>query len=247
MSSESWDAFFDAHYALTYAPLQPDDWSRAEALAATRLAGLSPGSRALDVPCGYGRHSVPLAAAGYRVLGLDRSAAQLAEARRRRGAASEPRLVRADYRQLPIATGTFDGAVTLLSSLGYAGEDDDRRALREIRRVLCAGGRLVIDTNHRDRQPHRSPWREWHRLGDGAVLLTERRVDWVAGMVEMTHTYVPTGGSFRPGAFAGGPIRPPSSSGCWPRRASRTSPVTGTSTGDRSDATRASSSWPPPR
>ena len=197
MSGESWDAFFDPQYVLTYAPLQPDDRSRAEALAAARLAGLSPGSRVLDVPCGYGRHAVPLAAAGYRVLGLDRSAAQLAETRRRRGAASEPRLVQGDYRHLPIAAAVFDGAVTLQSSLGYAGEDGDRRALREIRRVLRAGGRLVIDTNHRDRLPPRSPWREWHPLPDGAVLLSESRVDRVVGTVEMTHTYVPKGGPWQ--------------------------------------------------
>jgi RimJ/RimL family protein N-acetyltransferase len=49
------------------------------------------------VPCGYGRHAAPLAAEGYRVVGLDRSTAQLDEARRRRATASQPRLVRADY------------------------------------------------------------------------------------------------------------------------------------------------------
>jgi SAM-dependent methyltransferase len=188
------EAFFDAHYVLTYAPLQPDDRSRVEALAAARLAGLAPGARVLDVPCGYGRHAVPLAREGYQVVGLDRSASQLDEARRRRGPAPGPRLIRGDYREIPLADGAFDGAVTLLSSLGYAGEDADRRVLREIRRVLRPGGRLVIETNHRDRLPPRSPWREWHPLGDGAVLLTEHRVDRVAGTVELIHTYMPAGG-----------------------------------------------------
>ena len=123
-----------SHYVLTYAPLQPDDRSRAEVLAAARLAGLSSGSRVLDVPCGYGRHAVPLAAEGYHVVGLDRSVAPLDEARRRRGAASGLRLVRADYREIPLATGAFDGALNLHSSLGYAG--GDRAVLGEIRRVL---------------------------------------------------------------------------------------------------------------
>jgi cyclopropane fatty-acyl-phospholipid synthase-like methyltransferase len=117
MGGELSEAFFDSHYVLTYAPLQPDDRSRAEALAAVRLAGLTPGARVLDVPCGYGRHAVPLAREGYRVIGLDRSPAQLDEARRRRGAAVEPRLIQADYREIPIATGAFDSALTLLSSL----------------------------------------------------------------------------------------------------------------------------------
>jgi SAM-dependent methyltransferase len=194
VSVEPWDAFFDAHYVLTYAPLQPDDRSRAEALAAVRLAGLPPGSRVLDVPCGYGRHAVALAAEGYHIVGLDRSAAQLDEARRRRGTAIGLRLVRADYRQIPFAAGAFDGALTLLSSLGYAGEDGDQTVLSEIRRVLRPGGRLVIETNHRDRLPSRSPVREWHPLGDSAFLLSESRVDRVAGMVDLTHTYLPAGG-----------------------------------------------------
>lgn len=194
MSAEPWEAFFDAHYVLTYAPLQPHDRSRREAIAAARLAGLSPGSRVLDVPCGYGRHAVPLAVEGYVVVGLDWSATQLAEARRRRGQADGPALVRADYRWIPLADGVFDAALTLLSSLGYAEEDGDRAMLREIRRVLRPGGCLLVETNHRDRLPPRSPWREWHPLPDGAFLLAESRVDRVAGTVELTHTYLPAGG-----------------------------------------------------
>ena len=194
MSTEPWHAFFDAHYLLTYVPLLPDDRSRAQALAAARLAGLSPGSKLLDVPCGFGRHAVALAAEGYRVVGLDRSLTQLREARRRRGAAPGLTLVRADYRHIPLAAGAFDAAVNLHSSFGYAGEDDDRLLMREIRRVLRPGGRLVIETNHRDRLPPRTPVREWHRLGENAFLLTESRVDRVNGTVELVHTYLPVGG-----------------------------------------------------
>ena len=194
MSAEPWEAFFDPHYVLTYAPLQPDDRSRLDALAAARLAGLARGAWILDVPCGYGRHAVPLASEGYHVVGLDRSTSQLTEASRRRRSATEPHLLRADYRAIPIADGTFDAALNLLSSLGYISQDADRTVLREVRRVLRPGGRLLIETNHRDRLPTRSPVREWYPLGNGAVLLTESRVDRVAGTVELIHTYVPAGG-----------------------------------------------------
>ena len=194
MAGEPWEAFFDTHYVLTYAPLQPDDRSRADALAAARLAGVAAGAWILDVPCGYGRHAVALAVEGYHVVGLDRSPTQLDEARRRRGSATEPRLVRADYRQIPLAGGTFDGALVLHSSLGYTGADADQAVLREIRRVLRPGGRLVIETNHRDRLPPRSPRREWYPLGNDAFLLEESRVDRVAGTVELVHTYLRAGG-----------------------------------------------------
>jgi SAM-dependent methyltransferase len=193
VSTELWESFFDAQYVLTYVPLQPDDRSRREAISAARLVGLSPGSRVLDVPCGYGRHAVPLTVEGYRVVGLDWSPTQIAEARRRGGPAHGPFLVRADYRRIPLADGVFDAALTLLSSLGYSDEDGDRAMLREIRRVLRPGGRLLLETNHRDRLPPRSPWREWYPLPDGSFLLAESRVDRVAGTVELTHTYLPAG------------------------------------------------------
>src|SRR5262245_59848471 len=194
MSAEPWHAFFDAHYVLAYASLQPDDRSRAEALAAARLAGVAPGAPVLDVPCGYGRHSVALAVEGCRVVGLDQSVPQLAEARRRRGLTHGLALVRGDYRQIPLASGTFAAAFTLHSSLGYTDEDADRAVLREIRRVLRPGGPLLVETNHRDRLPVRTPLREWYPLGGGAFLLSESQVDRVKGTVELIDTYLPVGG-----------------------------------------------------
>src|SRR4029079_10225872 len=77
---EPWDSFFDAHYLLTYAPLQPDDGSRTEALEAVRLAGAAPGSSILDVPCGFGRHAIALAREGYRLAVLDRAVWHIGQA-----------------------------------------------------------------------------------------------------------------------------------------------------------------------
>ena len=167
---EPWAAFFDAHYVLTYAPLQPADRSRAEALAAARLAKLSRGARVLDVPCGYGRHAAPLAAAGYRVVGLDRSASQLGEARRRRDTAREPRLVRGDYREIPLADGSvYDGALTLQQA-GWATPARMRGPARAARDPAGpAPGRAVWSS----RRTAATGWRPedpvgatWYPLGD---------------------------------------------------------------------------------
>ena len=99
-----------------------------------QLAGCPEGGDVLDAPCGFGRHSVPLARAGYRVVGADRSQVLLDEAaaRRRR----RPKLVQADYRELPFADASFDAALNLFSSIGYLGDEEDTKALAEIRRVL---------------------------------------------------------------------------------------------------------------
>ena len=62
-------------------------------------AGRRPdGGDVLDVPCGFGRHALPLAAAGYRVTGVDRSPTLLDEARRRAGGGAWPKFAQ---RRLP--------------------------------------------------------------------------------------------------------------------------------------------------
>ncbi len=189
-----WDAVFDETYLQTYVPLASEEQSREQALSAVELAEVEPGSEILDCPCGYGRHAIPLAQAGYRVTGLDRSPTQLAEAERRRDDVDWPRFVRGDYRELPFSAGSFDAVLTLFSSLGYLGREGDVGVLGELRRVLRPGGALIVETAHRDAfaragQPH-----SWARLPDGSLYLESRRIDWAAGTVTDDRLIVtPTG------------------------------------------------------
>jgi len=50
-------------------------------------AGLAPGARVLDAPCGFGRHSVELARRGFAVTGVDFNETELARAREAAGRA----------------------------------------------------------------------------------------------------------------------------------------------------------------
>ena len=188
---EEWDALFGEFYFRGYGGRQPEDAAEREALAAARLAGCEPGADVLDVPCGYGRHSLPLARAGYRVVGLDRSEFLLEEARRRAGGAEWPRLVRGDYREIPFPDASFDVAFNLFSSLGYLGDAEDLRVLREIARVLRPGGRLVVEILSRDRLARIFQPRSWDPLPEGWLLLEEREFDVAAGVIEGTQTLVP--------------------------------------------------------
>jgi SAM-dependent methyltransferase len=114
-----WDGVFDDTYLQTYLPSVDPERTRAEARGAVDLAGVEPGAEILDCPTGFGRHAIALAEEGYRVTGLDRSRALLAEAESRRGDAEWPRLVRGDYRELPFEDASFDAVFNLFSSLGY--------------------------------------------------------------------------------------------------------------------------------
>jgi SAM-dependent methyltransferase len=192
--AEAWDAFFSDFYLRAYAGEEREAEAQQQALAAARLGGCPDGGDVLDVPCGFGRHSIPLAAAGYRVVGVDRAQSLLDEAARRAGGDRWPKLVRADYRELPMAGESFDVALNMFTSLGYLGDEQDIRALAEIRRVLRPEGRLVIETMHRDRLVADFQERTWQLLGEGRLLLEQHAFDPASGLAQMTQTLVPSNG-----------------------------------------------------
>jgi SAM-dependent methyltransferase len=169
--------FDDPLYLRTVRAERTDAASTEEALAAARLVGCKPGAFILDAGCGNGRHALPLARVGYRVIGLDRSALLLAAGRRSAGSARWPRFVRGSYASLPFGTGWFDAIFSLGTALGYLGDRGDQRALCEFRRVLVPGGRLVIETLHREQLEGGLVALEERALPGGATLRLERRFD----------------------------------------------------------------------
>ena len=176
--------FFDHPvYLRTVRAERTDATSADEALAAARLAGCKPGALILDAGCGNGRHAVPLARAGYRPVGFDRSASLLAAGRKSAGRARWPVFVRGCYSNLPFGAGRFEAVLSLGTALGYLGDDGDQRALCEFRRVLVPGGRLLIETLHREQLDPRAPVHEDRELPGGATLRYHRRFDPARGIL----------------------------------------------------------------
>lgn len=108
------------------------------------LAGDVRGRRVLDAGCGSGVQTAELMRRGATVTGVDQSAGLLALARERLG--SDAVLRQADLAQpLPFADGNFDLVLCSLV-LHYLREWEP--TLREFRRVLVPGGRVVLSTHH---------------------------------------------------------------------------------------------------
>jgi ubiquinone/menaquinone biosynthesis C-methylase UbiE len=187
---ETWDALFSDFYLRAFAHDEADADAGVHAQSAARLSACPPGGDLLDVPCGYGRHAIPLARAGYRVTGVDRSPTLLAEARRRAGDDKPPELVEADYRELPFPDESFDAALNLFTSLGFYGDEEDVKALTEIGRVLRPAARLVIETMHRDRLVHGFHEQDWRLVGEGRLLLEQRTFDAASGVAQTTQTLI---------------------------------------------------------
>jgi SAM-dependent methyltransferase len=201
-TTETWDAFFSDFYLRAFAADERQGEAEAQALAAARLSGCPDGGDLLDVPCGFGRHVIPLARAGYRAVGVDRSPALLDEAKRRAGHERWPKLAVADYRELPFADESFDAALNLFSSLGYLGDEGDTHVLGEIRRVLRPGARLVIEIMHRDRAVRGFHDQDWRLLGEGRLLLEQRTFDAASGVAQTTETLIDTNGERESRSFS---------------------------------------------
>jgi len=108
-------------------------WRRITAQAVVR-----PGDRVLDACCGTGDLALACERAGGRVVGLDFSPRMLERARRKSRSIV---WVEGDLLALPFAAGSFEAATV---GFGVRNVADLELALRELRRVLVAGGRLAI-------------------------------------------------------------------------------------------------------
>src|SRR5262245_48484257 len=71
MADFDFEGVFDEDYLYFYEPMFTPEASDEQAELIARILGLRAGAEILDVPCGHGRIAVRLAAAGYRVTGLD--------------------------------------------------------------------------------------------------------------------------------------------------------------------------------
>jgi SAM-dependent methyltransferase len=127
-----------------------------------RTPDLKTGDALLDVACGPGNFTLPLArrAAPGLVIGLDISPAQLARAAANvaRADVDNVLLVRGDVHRLPLR----DGAVPKVNCAGGLHQfPDPAKALDEIARVLSMGGRFSGSTLQRHPSPRTLPLQEW--------------------------------------------------------------------------------------
>ena len=182
------------------------DWENAQTLGRRdvpfwRRVASKAGGPVLELGCGTGRVSLPLARAGVSLVGIDRSASMLARARRRKRSKSPNhqftkslRLVRGDIRALPFQARSFAMVVApygILQSLIRPG--DLAATLSSVARIIEPGGTFGIDL-----VPYVPKWREYEdrvqlrgRAGAAQITLRESvRQDRVRHLTTFEQRYI---------------------------------------------------------
>ena len=174
-----WDdyaPFYDWENARTFGRRDIPFWQR---LVTSR------GGRVLELGCGTGRVTAPLAKTGAAtVVGIDRSEAMLTRGRQRlrRSRVSDASLLRGDIRYLPFRPGTFETVIAPYGVLQSLLRDRDFRLRYVIdthihadhvsgaRRLAAGGGELCLHEAAQVAYPFR-PLRDGQELDLGPLRL----------------------------------------------------------------------------
>jgi len=176
-----WEEFFDEHYFDLYDLYLTPERTAKEVEGVIQILALPPGAKVLDLCCGHGRHTIPLARAGYQVTGLDLSEVFLRRARQDAAAAGVAvTWVQRDMRDIPFPN-EFDAIVNLFAAFGYFDDEvENQKVLAAVARALKPGGRFLIDVINRDYLAKVFLPRDWERLGE-ILVWRERSFDSIAG------------------------------------------------------------------
>lgn len=141
MSSDDWFVGFHEGLVARFWRAAGEAMADGDARLVLELLGPRP-LRVLDMPCGNGRITARLAAAGHAAVGVDIATAEVEVAR---AAVPGARFEVGDLRSPP-DLGAFDAVVSWGNSFGYLRPDETAGSLGRLREALRPGGRLVLES-----------------------------------------------------------------------------------------------------
>jgi SAM-dependent methyltransferase len=171
-----WEELYPVMFPARRFDSAPEEVDKVLVLADREAAGT-----VVDLCCGPGRHSVELAARGWKVTGVDRTAFLLEKAKERgRARGVEVEWVLEDMRRFR-RPGAYDLALSLFTSFGYFDEKgEDRAVLANLCESLVPGGVLVMDVMGKERLAAILQATTSEETEDGSVLVQRHEIfdDW---------------------------------------------------------------------
>jgi SAM-dependent methyltransferase len=140
------DHFFDGHYKEIWKTLIPAELTVKEVDFMVPHFNLQPGSRVLDLMCGYGRHALALGRKGIAVTAVDNLSAYVDEVRQTAAAEQLP----IDAVCAPVIgfqpEGLFDLAICMGNSLNFFNREETVQLLTQVADSLKPGGEMLINS-----------------------------------------------------------------------------------------------------
>ncbi len=155
-----------------------EERTKREVEGVVRLLNLSIGQKVLDVPCGYGRHSIGLSRKGYVVTGVDINDEMLDAAKCEKSVVT---FLNRDMRNIGSDLyGQFNAVINMFYSFGFfKSEEENRGTMQEFYNALQEGGKLLLHTDVSPEMFGRGyKFRERRDLQDGGSLIIEEDYDY---------------------------------------------------------------------
>lgn len=192
MSDQSnwYKTFFDGLFLELWANAIPEEYTAAEVKFIKDITALAPKSNILDVPCGYGRHSIAFAQEGYAVTSIDIAETyinNLADAAQKQGLPIKA--VQADILEYEV-NGEFDLAICLGNSFSYFSYYPMLQFARNVCNVLQKGGSFLIHTGAlAESLLPALKENEWLQVKD-MLFLTKRSYDPVESILQCDYSII---------------------------------------------------------
>lgn len=189
------DTYFDGHYKDIWRAMIPEELTTKEVDFMLAYFNLQPGSKVLDLMCGYGRHAIALARKGMLVTAVDNL-----------GDYTGSIIEVSEKEQLPLKVtkadvisysldDEFDLVICMGNSLNFFNAADTVKLLRNIAAHLKKGGHLLVNSwslaeiaykNFKDRS--------WSQVGD-LKFLTDSKLLFYPTRIETESSIIAPDGS----------------------------------------------------
>lgn len=141
--------FYNQDYLAVYQPILAEGRTATEVDFLEKFAFDGGIHTVLDIPCGFGRHSVLLAQRGYLVHGIDSSTNMLEVANQKRATLSEQVRQNLSFENADMRfykpTEKFHAVINLFTSFGYFDSSSNETHLQSMCNSVRSGGVIVLD------------------------------------------------------------------------------------------------------
>jgi len=140
------NSFFDGSYKEIWRSIIPEALTRAEVDFLMEEAQLKPGSKVLDLMCGYGRHALALARKGIEVTAVDNLPVYVNEVKEISEKENLPvKILKEDVMEFqPI--GEYDLIICMGNSLSFFDKEDSQKLFSKISSRLNRGKKFIFNS-----------------------------------------------------------------------------------------------------